>query len=168
MMDDPETRSFVRRLAIPSQSYAWALSRAHGWLPDGRVGEPHAKIVGAAHITGGGLWGKFGENLPEGVGAMLDRMPTPCDVLLQAQHLSQRTKSPLSDWECLDTFHGSCGMLVVCSDETNANALIDSVSEEGVLANIVGQTVESADRVITVKSRFAEGGMLRSDQPPSQ
>ncbi len=168
MLEDPQTRNFIEKLAIPSQSYAWALSRAHGWLPDGSVGEPHATIVGAGHITGGGLFGKFGENLPEGVGALLDQMPVPCDVLLQAQQLSKSTPHPMADWECHDTFHGGCGMLVACRDYSNAKALIKSVKEEGVSASIVGKTVESNDRVVTVHSRFEEGGILRSNEPPDQ
>ena len=76
---------FVRKLTIPSQSYARFVTRLVGWTEEGLVGKPLAKIAGIAHITGGGVWRKFREILPEGVGASLYCMPDPPEVLKQAQ-----------------------------------------------------------------------------------
>lgn len=168
LLKNERAREFVRKLTIPSRTYAKALNRVQGWLPDGSVTEPIVPIVGSAHITGGGLWGKFGEALPEGVGAKLDRMPQPPRVLVEAQGLSRLTASPMSDWECYDTFHGACGMMVVVPDEYSAERLITEVAKDGIAAHIVGTTVESAERLLTVHSRFLDGGILRSDEPPKK
>lgn len=167
LMHDRKTMEFARKLTIPSQSYAFALNRVQGWLPDGSVRMPLAQIVGAAHITGGGLWGKFGETLPQGVGAVLDSMPQPSEVLLKAQELSRQTANALSDWECHDIFHGGCGMLVVCPDIQNATILINEAVRDRVVAQVVGRTVESDNSRITVHSRFADRKVLNSDEPPS-
>jgi phosphoribosylaminoimidazole (AIR) synthetase len=163
MMKDARTMDFVRELATPCKVYASAMSRAHGWLPDGLVRKPVAEMVGAAHITGGGLFGKAGEILPPGVGLLLDNMPVPCNALRQAQLLSQETKSPIDDWECHDSFHGGVGMVVICPDEHNAERLIECVGEGGIKAQIIGGTVKSENNRVTVHSRFAGRRIVNSD-----
>jgi len=138
MKADRETMDFVRELATPCEVYGWSMSRAHGWLPDGSITKPIAKMVGAAHITGGGLFGKAGEILPPGVGLFLDKMPEPCKALKQAQLFSRKTKHPISDWEFHDTYHGGCGMIAICPDELNANLLIECVDRDDIKAQIIG------------------------------
>lgn len=161
-----EARDFLRMVTIPSQSYAATLVRLNGWLLDGRRLEcPLARIHGMAHITGGGVWGKFGELLPEGVGADLYSMPEPPTVLRRAQELSAVLETPFSDYKCYDTFHGGCGNLLIC-DPDDVDIVIAEAAKDGHEAQLVGETITSDDREIRIQSRFLNGGNLSSLHPP--
>jgi len=160
-----QAMSFVYKLTVPSVSYARLICRFIGWNDDGSIRPPLARIEGIAHITGGGVWGKFGELLPEGVGADLSSMPRPTPVLLEAQELSWTTKNHLSDWRAYSTLHGGCGMLVVCATDADAKRVLAEAATMRILAYPVGITTKSPERLVTITSRFKEGKLLRSDQP---
>ena len=165
IMNNPEAMEFVKKLTIPSQSYAKTICKIVGWRPDGSIGEPLVKIAGIAHITGGGIWGKFKEILPEGVGAKLDSMPKPAEVLLQAQQLSWDTELRLTDYQAHGTLHGGCGMLVILEKNNNTGVIIKKINEAGIKCQFVGYTTESPEREIIIHSRFAEGKVLSSEKP---
>jgi phosphoribosylformylglycinamidine cyclo-ligase len=164
IMRTPEALEFVQKLTVPSKSYARTIARLVGWNPDGSIGEPLARIKGIAHVTGGGVWGKFGELLPQGVGAFLSCMPEPADVLLQAQKLSLNTTYPLTDWQAYGTLHGGCGMLIV-ADKGSELAIIREAKKDGVTASVVGFTFPSPHREIIIQSKFKEGKQLSSLKP---
>lgn len=154
----------ARDLALPSLSYSNTVTRLCGWLPDGRTRNPLAGIAGIAHITGGGVWGKFGELLPEGVGANLDNMPKPPSVLLQAQEWSVGTPHQLPDLNAYGTLHGGCGMLLVCKTDADAQRVIAEAISDTIQAQVVGHTTESDKGEITIWSRFKEGHRLSSNE----
>jgi len=156
---------FARKLTIPSVYYGKTLTRANGWNPDGSATDPIVKMAGIAHITGGGIWAKFGELLPEGVGAKLDKMPRPPEVLLEAQEMSWNYPAlKLTDLRAHGTLHGGCGMLVVCETEKDAKTLIEEAAKDGIRARRVGQTIESDTREILIQSRFKENRLLSSKE----
>ena len=163
IMRSNDAMNFVTALTVPSQCYAPTITRLLGWYPDGTCGEPKARIRGIAHITGGGVWNKFREILPQGVGAVLDRMPEPAPVLRQAQEFSLLTDAPLSDLDCYGVFHGGCGMLLVCESEDNG-FIVSEARRDGVRAMKVGVTMSSPDRNILIHSRFREGRTLSSEE----
>ena len=156
-----EMLEFVKALTVPSQSYARTICRLVGWQSDGRMAEPLARIYGIAHITGGGVWGKFGEILPEGVGANLHSMPKPAEVLLRGQELSWDTELKLTDWQAYSTLHGGCGMLLV-SHPADADIIIQEAKKDNIQAQVVGETTSSAEREVIISSRFKEGWELSS------
>ncbi len=157
---NPEAMEFANKLTIPSKIYAPTITRILGWTSAGATfPHPLAKIYGIAHITGGGIWGKFGEMLPEGVGAELTDMPEPCTLLREAQKLSWDTELRLTDRQAYGTFHGGCGMLIITS-ELGAAKIIREAKKDGIKAQIVGQTTKSNDREIYLKSRFKESGTI--------
>jgi phosphoribosylformylglycinamidine cyclo-ligase len=159
IVDSPGAQAFAEKLAIPSKSYAKTIARLVGWETNGDVGEPLAKIAGIAHITGGGIWGKFGELLPRGVGAFLNDLPKPPDVLLEAQKMSQDfPELALSDHDAYSTFHGGCGMLLVVNDSQQAGIVIDEAGRDGIEAQIVGQTDNSNE--LKILSRFNQKAHL--------
>ena len=167
VVNDPEAIEFARKLTTPSISYAKTICRIIGWNLDGSIGDPLAQIAGIAHISGGGVWGKFGEILPPGVGACLDSMPKPPKVLLQTQEMSwDIPKLQLTDHQAYGTFHGGCGMIIVIETEEDANIIIKEAAKDGVRAQIVGRTVRETLQVnkglITIESQFKEGGTLIS------
>lgn len=157
VLRNPKAHEFIRKLAVPSQSYAKTITRLIGWNPDGSIGSPLVKIHKIAHITGGGLWGKFGEILPEGVGANLSHMPEPAPGLLEAQERSLALSKDLwiSDWAAYDIFHGGCGMLMVV-ESGDAEQVVAEAEKDGIYAFIVGETILSPDREIIVASKFLE------------
>lgn len=165
IMNNPEAIEFVRKLTIPSRSYAKSICRIVGWQPDGSVGEPLAKINGISHITGGGIWGKFKEILPQGVGAELSTMPEPAEVLLQAQELSWDTILRLTDYQAHGTLHGGCGMLIIVERPEDVDHLNIEAGKDGIRSQVVGHTTESPKQEIVIHSEFKEGKVLSSERP---
>lgn len=159
-----DMNNLAKALTVPSQSYAKTVCRLVGWKEDGSIGKPRARIYGIAHITGGGVWGKFGEILPPGVGAVLSSMPMPAQVLRGGQELSWDTKYRLTDWQAYGTLHGGCGMLLVC-DPADAKTIIREAELDGIDAQVVGKTFASPEREIKIKSQFKEKKELSSLKP---
>ena len=162
IMKNPEAIRFVKKLCVPSKSYAKTICRLIGWNPDASIRKPLAKIAGVAHITGGGIWNKFGEILPRGIGANLHSMPKPAEVLLKAQELSWDTSVRLTDEQAYGTLHGGCGMLIVAEKENDAGIIVKEAEKDGIKAQVVGQTTKSTDNEIIIYSRFREGKILSS------
>ncbi len=158
-----EARRFAAQLCLPSVSYARMVTSLLGWNLDASLTTPLARVYGIAHITGGGVWGKFGEMLPEGVGADLHSMPDPPAVLLEAQLLSRDAEYEFSDLDAYGTLHGGCGMLIVCHPE-DADAVIRCAAAHGIGAVCVGRTISSVDREVIICSRFREGRILSSNE----
>lgn len=163
-----EAMELAQKLTIPSLSYARTICRLTGWNDDGSPTSPLADIAGIAHVTGGGVWGKFGEMLPEGIGATLDKMPQPAEVLLQAQELSWDLEGlRLTDLQAYGTFHGGCGMLLVCANADDAETVIAEAAKDGIKAQVVGTTNAQTDQdneKLIIHSRFKEGKVLRSSE----
>ena len=164
ILQNSEAIEFTKALTIPSQSYARTITRLVGWSPNGSIGVPNARIYGIAHITGGGVWSKFKEILPEGIGAYLSDMPDPADVLLQAQELSRDTNHSLTDWQAYSTFHGGCGMLLVVDKDDEAE-IISQAEKDGIKAQFVGETIQSSTNEIIINSKFSGCEQLSSKKP---
>lgn len=165
IMNNTTAMDFVRKLTVPSLSYAGTICQIIGWNPDGSAGKPLAQIAGIAHITGGGIWSKFGEILPEGIGAKFTNMPEPAKVLLEAQRMSWDTKLRLTDHQAYGTLHGGCGMLVIAQNVDNAKVISLAATRSGIKNHIVGCTTESQKQEITIRSKFMEGKILSSEEP---
>ena len=162
IVENSEAMKFVKKLCAPSKSYAKTICRLIGWNLDASIGEPLARISGIAHITGGGIWSKFGEILPKSIGANLHSMPKPADVLLEAQELSWDTNIRLTDEQAYGTLHGGCGILIVAEKESDAERIIEEAKKDNIKAQVVGQTTKSADNKIVIHSRFREEKILSS------
>lgn len=161
-----EVQKLTTKLTVPSTCYAPTITRIVGWNPDGTLCQPLAKVVGIAHITGGGIWSKLGGILPLGIGAHLGNMPNPPAILLQGQIMSQNTPHEKTDWQCYSTFHGGCGMLVVIKTATDAQKVIAEARKDGIAASIVGKTRKSAKQAIIIESRFMHRGKTLSSNHP--
>ncbi len=164
IIENSEAIRFVKKLCVPSKSYAKTICRLIGWNPDASVDKPLAEIAGIAHITGGGIWNKFGEILPKSVGVNLHSMPQPAEVLLEAQKLSWDTDNRLTDKQAYGTLHGGCGMLIIAEKESDAEIIIKEAKKDGIQAQIVGETTKSEDSEIVIQSRFKEGKILFSEK----
>ena len=162
VLDDIDFMSFIKRLCTPSISYSKLISCAHGWEIDGRIGKPIVSMAGIAHITGGGVWKKFGDILPRGIGAYLNDIPRNA-LLWDAQMMAEKFPDlRISDWDMYGTFHGGCGMLVVCETNVDAETLIELAKKFGVRASVVGKTGKFADSEIIIESKYKEKRRLLS------
>ncbi len=160
-----QAMEFIQKLTIPSKSYARTITRIVGWNSDGNIHEPLAEIRGIAHITGGGVWGKFGEILPPGVGAYLHSLPEPAEVLRQGQELSwEIPELKLTDYQAYGTLHGGCGMLIIAASENDASRIITEATQDQIKAQIVGETTDRHGEIL-IRSRFKEGKTLSSLRP---
>jgi len=163
ILDNPRAFEFIKKLCAPSVSYAKIITTANGWNEDGSINKPRVIITGIAHITGGGIWSKLKECLPNNMGAVLDGMPKPTDVLLEAQEMSWDIPNlRLTDLQAHGTLHGGCGMLVICGSDPNI--LINIAEKEDVKAYIVGYTKAIKNKEIRIQSRFKEGRVLSSKE----
>jgi phosphoribosylaminoimidazole (AIR) synthetase len=159
-----EAKEYFRELARRSQSYSRTLLRAHGWELDGKVYPAPVKMAGIYHITGGGIWNKL--KLPKGVGALLDKMMKPAEILLRVQEMSARFSNLYrNDWKCHSTFHGGCGMIVICATDKDARSLVKEAADDNIVAQIIGRTTASLENEIIIYSRFQEGKILSSLRP---
>jgi phosphoribosylaminoimidazole (AIR) synthetase len=159
-----EAMEYFTKLAMRSKSYSKTILRVHGWKNDGTISPALAKMLGIYHITGGGVWNKL--KLPKGVGALIDRMIAPAEILLYIQELSKRFPHLYrSDWKCHSTFHGGCGIMTVCATEEDADILVMESGKDGVVAQIIGETTESPQNEIIIHSKFMEGKELSSLRP---
>lgn len=153
-----KARNFVKKLIVPSVSYAKTITRIAGWNADGSIGEPLAEIIAAAHITGGGMK-KLREILPAGVHAYLDSMPKPPTVLLEAQEMSFNDSGlDLSDSQAYTTFHGGCGMYLIVPSEEDAEIVIQEAWKDGIEAQVVGKTLSFREQrtPLIIESQFTE------------
>lgn len=162
--NNAEAMEYFTKLSTRSKSYSKTILRVHGWQKNGMICRPLASIMGIYHITGGGVWKKL--KLPKGVGALLDNMMVPAEILLHIQKLSKKFPQLYrSDWKCHSTFHGGCGMMIICSTKEDALILIEEAKKDNVSAQIIGKTTESPENEIIIHSRFLEGKVLSSLRP---
>lgn len=164
LLRSADARNFVKKLTVPSVSYAKLISSVHGWRDNGSRRPAQAEMLGIAHITGGGVWSKLSEALPDGIGARLNSMPKPPAVLWKAQEMSLGTEMELSDYAAYGTFHGGCGMMIVCAKLEDARTLCREADYHGVGSSLVGITTSSDKKEIVIASKFGKGGMLSSLQ----
>ncbi|MFA6454944.1 MAG: AIR synthase-related protein [Patescibacteria group bacterium] len=159
---------YFEELCRPSVNYSRTITRVHGWLPDGNIKKADVAITGIAHITGGGVWSKLGEILPQGIGAELKYMPEPPTVLQLAQKISYEVQgadlTPITDLDAYGDFHGGCGLLVIVKDLEDADLLISEAKKDGVAGHVVGSTTRSNSSEIMIRSRFQEGRILSSEE----
>jgi len=162
--NDVEAARFINRIVEPSRSYAGTVSRLNGWRLNGKLRSPLARLHGAAHITGGGIWSKLGEILPPGIGACLDAMPEPAPVLLEAQYLAEKAGMPMSDYACYGTFHGGCGLMLICK-KSDIERVMVAARADGHDPYVIGSTTDCEKSEITIISRFAGRSNLSSLRP---
>jgi phosphoribosylaminoimidazole (AIR) synthetase len=165
MEKDSWAREFIEKLTIPSLSYARLMTRVMGYNADGTIGKKIVKIAGASHNTGGGIWGKFREKLPEGIGADLHNMLSPAPVLLEAQEISWNMPGlRKTDLRMCGTTHGGYGAFVICETHRDAKDLLSQAILRGIKANIVGWTTRSKIREVVIESKFLQRATVSSKQ----
>ena len=136
----------VQAALEPSKIYSGAVVDMFG----GYDGEPKAEIHGVVHVTGGGIPGKLGRVLkPSGLGANLDNLYTPPDVMLECQKLGD-----VSNEEAYKTWNMGQGMLII---SPNPADVISVASGHGIDAKEVGEVYSKPSVCIKSKGYCDEG-----------
>ncbi len=116
--EHPDAQDSIRAIATPSVLYDLFLTTLNGWHnPSYEVVLP---VKAIAHISGGGIPGKFGEDILYrlGLSAELDDMPVPQKILLDAlDWLRSSGEKEATDYAGYDTWHGGPGTLAVVAPE---------------------------------------------------
>lgn len=114
----------------PSTIYTRLMVSLHG----GFDGEPKCRIVGAAHITGGGLPEKLGRMLrPSGCGVWLEDLFEPGKIVQFCQHFD------IPDNDAYRALNMGQGMAVVTPDPSS---VINEATVFGIKAQIAGMTTK--------------------------
>jgi len=138
----------------PSVIYTKALVDMFG----GYGKEEKTKIHGIAHITGGGIPGKLGRLLePFNLGARLDDLFEPCDMMLKLQEVEMPGKGPMLDEAAYPTWNMGNGMLTIAE---KPEEVISISKEHGIEAKVAGIVTENGKIEIKSKGLHSKGKIL--------
>ena len=131
----------------PSQIYSGAVVDMFGGYDLKRPAK--AKLTAAAHISGGGIYEKLRRVLrPSGLGAKLEDLFPPCDLMVHCQELGNVT-----DLEAYRTWNMGQGMILVTPEP---EAVIKVATEHGLNAKTMGQIVTKPGIDLKNKGAFAQ------------
>jgi phosphoribosylformylglycinamidine cyclo-ligase len=138
---NPECTDILKWALSPSRIYTPLLVRLHGGYKD----EPSTEIVGAVHVTGGGIPGKLGRVLSQSrLGAKIDNLFPPSEQLLLLQRLGN-----VPDDECYKTWNMGQGLLILCQN----HELIQKIAQEsGFNTQLAGEVTDMPGIVIKSKA----------------
>lgn len=98
-------------------------------------------VHGVVHVTGGGVPGKLGRVLkPSGLGARLDNLFPPCELMMHCQ-----TKGNVTSEEAYKTWNMGNGMLIVTPEPEQVVAVAE---QYGIVARVAGKIV--SEKNITI------------------
>jgi phosphoribosylformylglycinamidine cyclo-ligase len=100
------------------------------------------KIKGISHITGGGFYENIPRSIPEGLGARIQK--SAVKVLPIFDMIAE--VGAISEHDMFNTFNMGVGMSIVVAPE-DADRAIEILRANGEDASIIGEIVESADKI---------------------
>lgn len=153
----PQAKSAIKEAAAPSSLYDYFLSVCNGWYAEDF--KPLFDIHGLIHISGGGIPGKFAEDIlfPLGLSATLDDLWDPPEIM---QSCAEWRGSELSGNECYEIWNGGQGMLAVLpqSEADQFIALAESSIEFNLRAKICGYIHRKTVPQLQIQSKFLDKG----------
>jgi phosphoribosylaminoimidazole (AIR) synthetase len=119
-----------------------------------------------AHITGGGIASKFGEDIlfPRRLSAELTDLWEPPPIMLQCQQWRNEdptlaSKERLTDKECYKTWHGGQRVLAVIN-AADEKQFIEAATADGIRAKVCGKITKSVTPRLFIDSKFNDGGAV--------
>ncbi len=149
--ENPEARDAIIMASAACASYDRFLVQANGWLTKTR--EPLVQLSAIAHITGGGIVGKFGEDIlaRTGLSAVLDNLFEPSKIMRDCAEWRN-----LADREIFTMWHGGQRALVCMAPDQEA-AFTRLAMEHGVIVRCCGRIVETDKApTLTLVSKFTD------------
>jgi phosphoribosylformylglycinamidine cyclo-ligase len=120
----------------------------------GRYGQkPRAPIHGLAHITGGGIPGNLPRCLPKGLGAELDNLFPPSDLILKIQELGK-----VPDAEAYEVWNMGNGMLIVTPEPER---ILNEAKKWKIEARVAGKVLRGKKIEIISRGVSRDGEKLK-------
>lgn len=151
MADNPDTRAAIKEAASPSTLYAPLIATANGWYK--RTRQPLIPMHAVAHISGGGIVGKFAEDLlfSQGLSAELTDLFEPPPIMRAC-----REWRDMSETEAYRVWNGGQGMLVVL-DADKGEQFIELAADFGIEAKVCGEITDQRRGVhLRIQSQYGE------------
>lgn len=101
-----------------------------------------AQVHGISHITGGGFYENIPRSIPDGLGARISK--DSVKVLPIFDMIAR--KGGVSERDMFNTYNMGVGMAVITSADT-ADAAIEAFREDGIEAYVIGEIVNSEDKI---------------------
>ena len=101
-----------------------------------------AEIHGISHITGGGFYENIPRAVPDGLGARIDKAAIDVPGIFRLIE----EKGGVSERDMFNTFNMGVGMSLITA-AADADRAIDALKSEGAKAYVIGEIVESGDRI---------------------
>ena len=101
-----------------------------------------AEIHGISHITGGGFYENIPRAVPDGLGARIEKAAIDVPGIFRLIE----EKGGVSERDMFTTFNMGVGMSHITA-AADADRAIDALKSEGAKAYVIGEIVESGDRI---------------------
>jgi len=152
-MNKSEAQRYIQMAAEPSKLYDKFLAALNGWYPD-EISE-RIPVKAIAHVTGGGIVGKFGEDIlfPSGHSAYLSNLFVPPEVMSWAKDVRK-----ISDEEVYHTWNGGQGVLLVVphGQQDCVTRYAEQFGIEVRIAGTIDQTSSGQKPELQILSRFSK------------
>jgi len=143
-------KKLTDEVLIPSRIYSRAVCKLNGGFAE----EPKVSVHGVVHVTGGGVPGKLGRVLKvSGLGARLDKLYDPCQLMLKLQKLGN-----VEDPEAYKTWNMGQGMLIITPE---AEKTIKLLAKSGIESKIAGEITERPGIEIRNKGYWKKQEVLK-------
>ncbi len=151
------SEELLQQAAEPSVLYDFFLSRMNGWFPDEYAGKHYP--LGVAHISGGGIIEKFGDDLifRHGLSAVLDNL-YPLPNVMEKCALARG----IDDQELYSTLNGGHAAFFVV-EPSHVDAYKSEAAKDGLELEVVGYITETPvgeEPTLTIHSQFNKGTIL--------
>lgn len=127
-----ENITWGEKVLDPCIIYCSAIMDMHGRYKE----ESKVKLKGVVHVTGGGIPGNVMRVLKHsGVGAVLDNLPTPPEMMTKLMEIGNVAKE-----EAYRAWNMGIGMILVSNDNEQ---IIEICKKRGIEAQVIGTVTES-------------------------
>ncbi len=146
--NNPEAQDAIKKAAEPCVLYDKFLAEMNGWYS--RDFEPKIKMHAIAHITGGGIPGKFGEDIlfPKGLSANLGNLFAPPPIMKECFEWRG-----ITDEEAYRVWNGGQRALVVL-DNQDVIPFCESAKLAGIEAKQCGTIYQAKVPQLLIRSKF--------------
>jgi phosphoribosylformylglycinamidine cyclo-ligase len=149
---NPEAKDSIALAATPSIIYSKLISTLNGWYD--KDFKKEVDIHAIAHITGGGIISKFGEDIlfKKELSANFNNLFTPANIMEECRKWRGMTES-----EAYTTWNGGQGMLLVVDNNLLiTNHIVMRAKEFGIDAKVCGFTHKWKNTRISIESKFGQ------------
>lgn len=151
--NNPAAAAAIKAAARPSVLYDRFLVHANGWNSVGF--KDRIPVTCIAHITGGGIPGKFAEDLlfRAGLSAKLDGLYEPPHIMKRCAQYRGLEGEAVTAETFYRTWNGGQGVLAVMDSE-DVERFLDLAQDFGIAAKVCGQIFKADSPVLQIESPY--------------